>query len=213
MGRPVRLKAPDVTYHITSRTNGGKLFLQTKRDRKMLCRILNRILLKYDVIVYSFTTLTNHFHLVIHIKNNADLSQIMCEFKSLYAKYFNRRYHTSGHFWGERFKSTVIQDDRYALACLRYIDRNALKAGLVRHPAQWPLSSFACYAYGHAHPILQLKPHPSYLALAKTKERRRKLYADFVLDKDPLADELHGRLWKMSIFGSEEFIARIRHGA
>jgi putative transposase len=176
MGRLLRQKAPDLTYHITSRTNGGKLLLQTKHDKKMLCRLLNRILLKYDVIAHGFTAMNNHFHVIIHIKNDADLSRVMCEFKTAYAKYFNKRYRIYGHFWGDRFRSTIVQDDQYALACLRYIDRNAVKAGLVDHPGKWPLNTFRSYAYGKGHPILKLHPHPSYLALARSREKRRGMY-------------------------------------
>jgi len=210
MGRPLRLKAPGLTYHVTSRTNGGRLYLHAKQDRKMLCRYLHRILLKYDVIAYSFTAMSNHFHAIIHIKNDADISKIMCEFKTLYAKYYNRRYHTCGHFWGDRFHSTIVQDDRHALACLRYLDRNAVKAGLVNHPSQWPLTSFNTYAYGKKHPILSLTPHPTYLALARDKVGRREMYISFVLNQEPHLDDLHGKLWRLQIFGSQEFIAEVK---
>lgn len=209
MGRPARLKGPDLTYHITSRTNGGKLCLQAKHDKKMLCHILNKILLKYEVIAYSITVMINHFHVIIHIKNSADVSRIMCEFKTLYAKYYNKRYNTFGHFWGDRFRSTIIQDDKYALTCLRYVDRNAVKAGLIDHPGKWPLNSFNSYAYGTKHPILNLQPHPTYLALSRSKAKRREIYLSFVLNQDRDADELYGKLWRMQIFGSEKFAREV----
>ena len=210
MGRPLRLKAPDLTYHITSRTNGGRLFFQTKHDKKALCQLLNKILLKYDVIAHGFTAMNNHFHVIIHIKNDADLSKVMGEFKTLYAKYHNKRYGTYGHFWGDRFRSTIIQDDKYALTCLRYVDRNPVKAGLVDHPGKWPLSSFNSYAYGKTHPILRLRPHPTYLALSKSRVKRREMYLTFVLDKEPASDELTGKLWKLPILGSEEFVKEVK---
>jgi putative transposase len=210
MGRPLRIKAPDLTYHITSRTNGRRLFMKKKADQKMLCRCLHRILVKHGVIIYSFIPMMNHFHMLIHIENEADLSKVMCEFKVLYAKLFNKKYNLAGHFWGDRFKSCIVQDDRYALACLRYIDRNALNAGLVDHPDKWYLTSFTSYTYGQAHPILLLKPHPSYLALAPDRTKRRAFYLSFVLGKDELSDELHGRLHKLQIFGSAEFVDEVR---
>lgn len=210
MGRPLRLKAPDLTYHITSRTNGGKLFLKSKHDKKMLCRHLHRVLLKYGVLAHGLATMDSHFHLLIHIKDHADLSQVMCEFKTGYAKYFNKRYGIYGHFWGDRFRSTVVQDDRYALACLRYLDRNPVKAGLVDHPGKWPFNSFSSYAYGINHPVLKLHPHPSYLALARSREKRRGMYLSFVLNKDPLTDDLSGRLWRMPIYGDVEFIQEVK---
>ncbi len=183
---------------------GGRL------ERNAHCRCLHKILLKYGVIIHSFTPMMNHFHMLIHIENEADLSKVMCEFKSLYAKVFNKKYKLAGHFWGDRFRSCIVQDDQYALACLRYIDRNAVKAGLVDHPANWYLTSFTSYAYGQNHPILPLKPHPSYLALAKNRTKRRAFYLSFVIESDEFSDELHGRMDKLQIFGSSEFVEEVK---
>jgi putative transposase len=210
MGRPLRIKASGLTYHITSRTNGKRLFLKKKADQKLLCRCLKRILAKYGVIIYSFTPMTNHFHMLIRIENEADLSKVMCEFKTLYAKLFNKKYKQTGHFWGDRFRSCIVQDDQYALACLRYIDRNAVKAGLVDHPDKWYLTSFSSYAYGQNHPILPLKPHPTYLELARNKVKRRAFYLSFVVEADQFSDELHGKLGKLQIFGSTEFEEEVK---
>jgi len=202
-----------MTYHITSRINGRKLFLKKKQDQKTLCKILKRIFLKYGVILYAFTPMANHFHMLIRIENDADLSQVMGEFKSQYSKYFNKKYKTNGVFWGDRFRSTIIQDDRYALTCLRYIDRNPVKAGLVDHPAKWFYNSFPSYAYGEPNPLLPLQPHPTYLALSKNKTRRRQIYLEFILGRNAEAEELHGRLHKLQIFGTEEFIKAVKRAA
>jgi putative transposase len=210
MGRPLRLKAPQLTYHITSRTNGRKLFLKKKQDQKALCKILKRSLLKHAIVIYAFSPMTNHFHMLIHIEKKADLSQFMCEFKSQYSKYFNKKYKLSGHFWGDRFRSTIVEDDQHALACLRYIDRNPVKAGLVDHPAKWFYNSFPSYAYGKSHPLLPLRPHPTYLALATTKAKRYIIYCEFVVGADKASDELFGKLSKLQFFGSADFIESVR---
>ena len=62
MARPLRIKAPDVTCHITSRTNGKKLFMKKGKDRKALCKYLQKIKLKYNAEIYGFSPLGNHFH-------------------------------------------------------------------------------------------------------------------------------------------------------
>jgi putative transposase len=210
MGRPLRIKAPDLTYHITSRTNGRRMYMKKKRDQKMLCRILKFCLLKHCIVIYAFTPMMNHFHMMIRFNQETDLSRFMGEFKSTYAKYFNRKYGSGGHFWGERYRSTIVQDDRHALACLRYIDRNAVKAGLVDHPGKWFLTSFHSYAYGENHPLLPLRPHPTYLALSDNKTKRRAMYLAFVVNKDTFSDELHGRIHKLQFFGSAEFIEEVK---
>jgi putative transposase len=58
-----------------------------------------------------------------------------------------RRYHsfrgTSGHVWHGRFKAFPIQQDQHLLAVLRYIERNPLRARLVRRAENWRWSSLA----------------------------------------------------------------------
>lgn len=210
MGRPLRLKAAGLTYHITSRTNGKRLFFKKKQDQKALCLILKQILSKYGVILYAFTPMMNHFHMLISIQNEADLSQVMCEIKTIYAKYFNKKYKISGHFWGDRFRSTIVQDDKHILTCLRYLDRNPVKAGLVNHPGKWLFSSFHSYAYGLSHPFLPLQPHPVYLALSKVKSKRRQFYLSLVIEPDTEADALHGHLHQLTFFGSREFVQEVK---
>jgi putative transposase len=210
MGRAYRIRVPELTYHITSRTNGRRMFMKKKRDQKMLCRILNQALLKHCIVLHAFTPMMNHFHMLIYLKKDADLARFMCEFKAAYARYYNRKYGLCNHFWGDRYRSTVVQDDRHALACLRYLDRNPVKARLVEHPKEWELNSFGCYAYGEVHPLLPIEPHPTYLSLSNNQTKRRTLYSSFVLGKDQLSDELHGKLARLQIFGSTEFIQEVK---
>lgn len=138
---------------------------------------------------------------------DADLSRFMCEFKTAYAKYFNTKYNMSGHFWGDRFHSTLVEDDKYMLACLRYIDRNPVKAGLVERPNQWYYSSYHYYAHGKPHEILIIDLHPTYLDLAGNNKKRREIYVDYVSGEDAISDSLHGTMERKLIFGSDNFIA------
>ena len=211
MGRPLRIKAPNLTYHITSRTNGRRILLNEEKDREALCKILRRILDKYGVILHSLNCLGNHFHMMIHIKGKTDLSQVICEFKTAYAKYYNQRHNCSGHFWGDRFRSTIVEDDKHALACLRYIDRNPVKAGLTDQPQNWPFSSFHIYASGQPHPILRIIPHAAYLGLSCHEETRRSMYVHFVLGNDPESDALHGCLPRLQFYGSDCFIRDVKN--
>ncbi|MCD4813747.1 transposase [bacterium] len=209
MGRPLRLKAPNLTYHITSRTNGKQLFIKKSKDRKALCRILQRIKLKYSARIYGFTPMGNHFHLIIKMEENTDVSSFMCEFKTAYAKYYNTKYTVSGHFWGDRFRSTIIEENKHILACLRYIDRNPVNAGLVDYPGKYSYSSYICYAYGRKHETVSIDLHPTYLELSGNEKARQQLYREYVEEADEMSDNLHGRLEKFRIFGSAVFEAKL----
>lgn len=210
MGRPLRIQAPDLTFHITSRTNGKRLYLRTKPDHHALCRILECTRRKYRASVFKFMPMGNHFHMVIRLGEAGNLSRFMCEFKTAYAKYYNRTYRLSGHFWGDRYRSTIVQDDRHMLACFRYIDRNPVRAGLVKHPREWDYHCFPAYAYGNSHACLRVTLHPTYLAMSEDEQQRRRLYREYITGEDDQSDSLRGNLPRMLFFGSEGFIRELK---
>ena len=71
----------------------------------------------------------------------SSLSEFMREFKVNFARFFNRRHHRRGYFWGDRFKSVIVENGQTLINCLAYIDLNPLRAGLVDLPEQYRWSS------------------------------------------------------------------------
>jgi len=93
-----------------------------------------------------------------------------------YVQYVNRCYQRSGTLWEGRFRSCLVQDEGYLLACQRYIALNPLRAGLVEHPAEYRWSSYRANAQGEANSILTL--HSVYLALAANDPFRQEIYRE-----------------------------------
>jgi len=107
-----------------------------------------------------------------------------------YTKYFNSRYARSGTIWNERYRSRSVQDERYALACLRYIEQNPLRAHIVSSPEQYRWSSYGASATGEFPPWLT--PHPVYLSLAETPADCRRVYRTLcgeLLSAEQLVDQ------------------------
>jgi hypothetical protein len=75
-----------------------------------------------------------------------------------------------------------VEDDRYALAALRSLDRHPIRAGLVADPTTYPWSSCAAYAVGAANPLISL--HPSYLALSRYPKVRQRHYRALLAPAD-----------------------------
>ena len=65
------------------------------------------------------------------------LSEFMREIKVGFARFYNRRHHRRGYFWGDRFKSVIVENGETLINCLAYIDLNPLRAGLVERPEQY----------------------------------------------------------------------------
>jgi putative transposase len=71
----------------------------------------------------------------------SSLSEFMREIKVGFARYYNRRHHRRGYFWGDRFKSVIVEKGETLINCLAYIDLNPLRAGLVYRPEEYRWNS------------------------------------------------------------------------
>ncbi|MDD2391175.1 MAG: hypothetical protein PHP23_15800 [Desulfobacterales bacterium] len=65
------------------------------------------------------------------------LSEFVREIKVGFARYYNKRYNRRGYFWGDRFKSVIVDKGETLVNCLAYIDLNPLRAGMVKRPEQY----------------------------------------------------------------------------
>jgi len=112
-----------------------------------------------------------------------------------------------GHFWERRYQAVIVEDDLYALAALRYLDRNPVRAGLVDDPTAYPWSSCATYAVGTPNALVTL--HPSYLGLSPYPAVRQRHYRTLLAPStDPQADAQDPGWTTQRAVGSAAFVAR-----
>jgi len=95
-----------------------------------------------------------HFHLVLSLRKLEDFSKALQQIKWQYTHYYNLKYKRYGPLWRERFKSLVIEDERYLAACGQYVEYNPVKAGLVTRCEDWPHSSSRSYFSGEGDPLV-----------------------------------------------------------
>ncbi len=95
---------------------------------------------------------------------------------SRYVRYVNYAYRRSGTLWEGRFKSSLIDSDRYLLTCYRYIELNPVRAGMVAGPGDYTWSSYGAHALGHTDALI--RDHPCYLALSEDSEKRQGAYRE-----------------------------------
>jgi len=97
---------------------------------------------KYGFKLYGYCLMPNHVHLVLEVKNGTDLSKIMQGLNQAYTIWFNKKYKKVGHLWQGRYKSMVIQKDKYMLDCLEYVELNPIRANISNSPFEYPWSSW-----------------------------------------------------------------------
>lgn len=140
MPRPPRLEFPGAVYHVTARGNDRRPVFRDDRDREDYLARIAFYRDKFRFRLLSYCLMSNHVHLALRTAA-APLSRIMAGLQSSYTQRFNRRHNRVGHLFQGRYKSFLVQEDRYLLALIRYIHRNPVRAGIVRLAADYPWSS------------------------------------------------------------------------
>jgi putative transposase len=108
----------------------------------------------------SFCLLPNHFHLVVWPQADDQLAPWMQWLLTAHVHGYRKRYRGSGHVWQGRFRAFPIEQDEHLLTVLRYVERNALRAGLVKRVEDWPWSSLPLWLQPPLLPWLDPGPVP-----------------------------------------------------
>ena len=141
MPRPPVLCVPNGIYHAMSRGHGKQVLFEDDRDRQCFVKILKEACECYAVDVLAECGMRTHYHLVPRTPR-ANISEFMGYLNGEFAKYWNRRRRRSGYVFNERYKPILIDAGLYLRVVLTYVMNNPVSGGLVRHPAEWPWSSY-----------------------------------------------------------------------
>lgn len=121
--RCARLKSPDSVYHIMVRSISDTPLFKCPDDKDKYLRLISKYQYIYFFKVYAYCLMDTHAHLIIDCAG-ADISSIMHAINQSYAQYFNYKYNRHGHLFQDRFKSKIIQNDRYLITLSLYIHNN-----------------------------------------------------------------------------------------
>jgi putative transposase len=102
-------------------------------------------LAKHGGRLFAFVLMTNHVHLLILCETPGGISGLMQSVGRRYVRYINATYRRSGTLFEGRFKSSLVDSECYLLTCMRYIELNPVRAGMVDNPGQYPWSSFRAH--------------------------------------------------------------------
>lgn len=130
MPRGPRLDAPGVLHHVMVRGMDRQVIFRDDRDRDDFTGRLKRLAEKKSIVVYAWALLPNHVHLLIRT-GASPLARSMRSLLTGYAGVFNRRHGRSGHLFQNRYKSIVVEEERYLLELVRYLHLNPLRANVV----------------------------------------------------------------------------------
>jgi putative transposase len=178
MARLPRLTIPGYPHHVIQRGNNRQPIFATDEDYRELLALLEEHARAAGVAVHAYVLMSNHVHLLATPETADGIPQMMQAVGRRYVRFFNRRQARTGTLWEGRYRSTIIQAERYLLACMAYIDLNPVRAGMVDAPESYPWSSHGHYVSGR--PDRLVTPHPIWWELGNTPFAREAAYRELV---------------------------------
>lgn len=162
-------------HHVVHRgTNRAAIFVDDA-DRHRFRGLMRTAFGARGVALHAYALMDNHIHLLASPACTDGLSLAMRSMAQRYAQYFNVRHQRSGSLWEGRFKSFIVDKDRYLLAVYRYIELNPVRAGLASRAEEFPWSSARANLGLARDPLLE--PHSFLLELGHDPESRQRRYA------------------------------------
>lgn len=160
MPRTARAAVGNWCYHVLNRGNAQARVFHKDEDYAAFLALLPKACERLPMRVLGYCLMPNHFHLVVRPHADGDLGRWMQWLLTSHVRRYHRHYGGSGHVWQGRFKAFPAQSDEHFLTVLRYVERNALRAGLVERAEEWTWASLRERRRTDASDILSASPVP-----------------------------------------------------
>ncbi len=143
MARTARASKGGICYHVINRGNARATVYHNESDYHSFIALMKKSNARLPLRILAFCLMPNHFHLVLWPCNDGDLSRWMHWLLTSHVRRYHRVRGTSGRVWQGRFKAFPIQADRHLLTVMRYVERNPVRANLVKRASDWRWSSIS----------------------------------------------------------------------
>jgi putative transposase len=143
MPRQKRIDEAGAIYHVINRGNARQKIFLKHEDYEAFIGILSEGLEKYPVELFAFTLMPNHWHLVLRPSKDGQMGKLLRWITATHSLRYHAHYQTrgEGHIYQSRFKSFPVQDDSHFYVLCRYVERNPVRANLVKRAEEWRYGS------------------------------------------------------------------------
>jgi putative transposase len=210
MARLPRFIVPGQPQHVIIRGNNRCEIFRADADYRFYLEKLQLAADKHGCDIHAYVLMTNHVHLLVTPREEQSLGKALQTLGRYYVQYFNYCYQRTGTLWEGRYKATLIDSEAYLLTCMRYIELNPMRAGMVAHPSEYPWSSYRRNALGQPDDLVT--SHLEFRRLGGTEEARQAAYRQ--LFKHHLSEEnvsaIREATNKAWVLGSDRFKQHIQ---
>lgn len=210
MARLPRFVIPGQPQHVILRGNNRTEIFRADADYRFYLEKLQFACDKHGCDIHAYVLMTNHVHLLIMPSEEQSLPKAMQMLGRYYVQYYNYCYQRTGTLWEGRYKATLIDTETYLLTCMRYIESNPVRAGMVSHPSEYPWSSYHHNALGRPDDLVT--PYLEYRRLGKTDEERQAAYRQLFKHHIPerSINEIREATNKAWVLGNDRFKQRVQ---
>lgn len=213
MARLPRLVLPNHPHHIIQEGNDRQLIFREDEDYQRFLGWLKESAREFKVSVHAYALMPNHLHLLASPTTEDGLARMMQRVGRYYVPWFNQKYERLGGLFRGRFKTSLIDSERYFMMCSRYIEFNPVRNGVTSDPADYRWSSYAHHAGVRQDSLII--DHALYWGLGNTPFQREAAYIE--LSRQPLSagelDSINQAVLKGWPLGSDEFKTQLQQKA
>ncbi len=213
MARLPRLIVPHQPHHVIQAGSNQQVIFRDDEDYRSFLQWLREASKACKVAIHAYVLMPDHLHLLATPSNEDGLAQMMQRVGRYYVPYYNKKYGRSGSLWQGRFKTSLVEAQRYFLVCSRFIELNPVRSGVMSNPLDYPWSSYAHHA--GARPDALITDHAEYWALGNTPFQREAAYIELAERALTNADlsTLNATLLKGWPLGSDSFKLELQNKA
>lgn len=203
MPRTARIVVPDYPFHITQRGNNRQDIFSDDEDREKYLSYLDEYSKEYKLSILAYCLMTNHVHFIAVPEQEDSLSKTFSSTHHRYSQYYNKKKKSSGHLWQGRFYSCLL-DQIHLMMALRYVERNPVRAKMVKQPWGYKWSS-AAYHTGRTESDIRLSSIDKYIDISNQE------WEEYLLEKEDKEElvTIREHTMKGSPIGNGSFIVKL----
>jgi putative transposase len=200
MARIARVVIPGSPHHVINRGNRRQIVFFSQSDKKFFCDSLKLECDKAGISIWAYCLMDNHFHLIAVPETEDALAKGIGETDRRYSLFINIRNDWKGHLWQARFDSYPLGEE-YLYSAVRYVERNPVRAGIVKNAEDYYWSSARAHMYHEEDKLLSenflASENPDWAEYLRgeTDESHKELFRS------------HARTWRP--LGDDEFIDKL----
>jgi putative transposase len=148
MPRKPRFYLPGIPAHVVQRGNCRQATFFSDDDYAAYLNWLHEGAQQHGCAIHAYVLMTNHVHLLVTPAQSESISRLIQYVGRHYVTYVNHTYRKSGTLWEGRHKGCLVSSEEYLLACMRYIELNPVRAGMVATPRRLSLVQLSNQCHG-----------------------------------------------------------------